>query len=140
MTRTANTMRSIAEKTADRSTVVAAASTEASVNVQTVAAAAEELAKSIAEISQQVAQSSRVAAEAARRAERTNASIQSLVGAAHKVGEVVQLINDIASPTNLLALNATIEAARAGEAGPRLPRPPPRGETVGPPSRPAART
>jgi methyl-accepting chemotaxis protein len=117
MTRTANTMSSIAEKTADRSTVVAAASTEASVNVQTVAAAAEELAKSIAEISQQVTQSTRVAAEAARRAERTNASIQGLVGAAHKVGEVVQLINDIASQTNLLALNATIEAARAGEAG-----------------------
>jgi methyl-accepting chemotaxis protein len=117
MTRTANTMSSIAEKTADRSTVVAAASTEASANVQTVAAAAEELAKSIAEISHQVAQSSRVAAEAARRAERTNASIQGLEGAAHKVGEVVQLINDIASQTNLLALNATIEAARAGEAG-----------------------
>jgi methyl-accepting chemotaxis protein len=117
MTRTANTMSSIADKTAERSTVVAAASTEASANVQTVAAAAEELAKSIAEISQQVAQSTRVAAEAARRAERTNASIQGLVGAAHKVGEVVQLINDIASQTNLLALNATIEAARAGEAG-----------------------
>ena len=117
MTRTANTMTSIAEKTADRSTVVAAASNEASANVQTVAAAAEELAKSIAEISQQVAQSTRVAAEATKRAERTNVSIQSLVGAAHKVGEVVQLINDIASQTNLLALNATIEAARAGDAG-----------------------
>src|SRR6185312_13406990 len=97
--------------------VTAAASTEASANVQTVAAAAEELAKSIAEISHQVAQSARVAADAAKRAERTNASIQSLEGAAHKVGEVVQLINDIASQTNLLALNATIEAARAGEAG-----------------------
>jgi methyl-accepting chemotaxis protein len=117
MTRTANTMTSIAEKTADRSTVVAAASNEASANVQTVAAAAEELAKSIAEISQQVAQSTRVAAEATKRAERTNVSIQGLVGAAHKVGEVVQLINDIASQTNLLALNATIEAARAGDAG-----------------------
>jgi methyl-accepting chemotaxis protein len=33
------------------------------------------------------------------------------------IGEVVALINDIASQTNLLALNATIEAARAGDAG-----------------------
>ncbi len=37
--------------------------------------------------------------------------------AAEKIGEVVGLINDIASQTNLLALNATIEAARAGDAG-----------------------
>ena len=34
-----------------------------------------------------------------------------------KIGEIVNLINDIASQTNLLALNATIEAARAGDAG-----------------------
>jgi len=39
------------------------------------------------------------------------------VAAAQKIGEVVNLINDIASQTNLLALNATIEAARAGDAG-----------------------
>jgi Methyl-accepting chemotaxis protein len=43
--------------------------------------------------------------------------VQGLAVAAHKIGEVIGLINDIASQTNLLALNATIEAARAGEAG-----------------------
>jgi methyl-accepting chemotaxis protein len=37
--------------------------------------------------------------------------------AADRIGEVVNLINNIASQTNLLALNATIEAARAGDAG-----------------------
>lgn len=35
----------------------------------------------------------------------------------HRHGDVVKLINEIASQTNLLALNATIEAARAGDAG-----------------------
>ena len=40
-----------------------------------------------------------------------------MAAAADRVGDVVRLITDIASRTNLLALNATIEAARAGEAG-----------------------
>ncbi len=117
MTTTANGMTGIAEKTASQSSVVASASTEASANVNAVAAAAEELAASVAEIGRQVGQSARVAADAASRAERTNASIEGLASAAQKIGDVVKLINDIASQTNLLALNATIEAARAGEAG-----------------------
>jgi methyl-accepting chemotaxis protein len=43
--------------------------------------------------------------------------VKALSEAATKIGEVVDLINNIAGQTNLLALNATIEAARAGEAG-----------------------
>ena len=36
---------------------------------------------------------------------------------AQRIGDIVKLINNIASQTNLLALNATIEAARAGDSG-----------------------
>lgn len=43
--------------------------------------------------------------------------VQALVEQAHKVGTIVETIDDIANQTNLLALNAAIEAARAGEAG-----------------------
>jgi len=43
--------------------------------------------------------------------------MEGLSRSADRIGEVVNLINDIASQTNLLALNATIEAARAGDAG-----------------------
>lgn len=44
-------------------------------------------------------------------------SIQELSTMIEKVGNIVSVINSIASQTNLLALNAAIEAARAGEAG-----------------------
>ncbi|HEY0835956.1 MAG TPA: methyl-accepting chemotaxis protein [Azospirillum sp.] len=86
-------------------------------NVQTVAAAADELAASVNEISRQINESSRISETAVNQAEETNATVAGLADAAQKIGEVVNLINNIASQTNLLALNATIEAARAGEAG-----------------------
>ena len=90
---------------------------QASANVQTVAAATEELSSSVSEIGRQVTQSTEIAGQAVAEANRTNVTVQGLSAAAQKIGDVVKLISDIASQTNLLALNATIEAARAGEAG-----------------------
>lgn len=43
--------------------------------------------------------------------------IQQLEQNASEVGEIIDLVGDIAGQTNLLALNASIEAARAGENG-----------------------
>ncbi|MCW2247065.1 methyl-accepting chemotaxis protein [Azospirillum fermentarium] len=113
----AETLAAAADETNRQSAAVAAAAEQASSNVHTVAAATEELTGSVAEIGRQVTESSAIAHTAAEEAGRTNETVGSLADAAHKIGEVVNLINDIASQTNLLALNATIEAARAGEAG-----------------------
>jgi methyl-accepting chemotaxis protein len=82
-----------------------------------VAAASEELARSIDEIAQQISRTSDNVGSASREAENTNDKVAALAGAVGNIGEVVTLIQQIATQTNLLALNATIEAARAGEAG-----------------------
>jgi methyl-accepting chemotaxis protein len=105
------------EQTGERSTTIAAGAERASANVQMVAAATEQLSASIAEISRQMGRSQTVAVRVDEDTRRTDATMQGLAAAALKIGEVVDLISDIAAQTNLLALNATIEAARASEAG-----------------------
>ncbi|WP_185961300.1 methyl-accepting chemotaxis protein [Telmatospirillum sp. J64-1] len=117
MRETAELMGENAHQTNSRSVTVARAAEDASNNVQAVAAATEELNASIGEIARQVSHSAEIARGAVAEAKRTDGIVTGLADAAGRIGEVVQLITDIASQTNLLALNATIEAARAGEAG-----------------------
>jgi methyl-accepting chemotaxis protein len=113
----AGTLTVTAERSQELTTAVAAASEEASTNVQSVASATEEMASSVNEISRQVQESASIAGQAVEQARKTNDRVGDLAKAAARIGDVVELINSIAGQTNLLALNATIEAARAGEAG-----------------------
>lgn len=117
MAATARSMSATAEETNQKTVTVVAAAEQASLNVHTVASAAEELYSSIEEIGRHVTKSSDIASRAVEDARRTDGTVQRLAEMAQKIGEVVDLIKNIADQTNLLALNATIEAARAGDAG-----------------------
>jgi methyl-accepting chemotaxis protein len=95
----------------------AGASEQATTNVEIVATAAEEIAKSIEHIAARVADSATVARQATSEAQAITGAVESLSASVDEIGEVSNLIRNIAAQTNLLALNATIEAARAGDAG-----------------------
>jgi len=113
----ATTLASNADHAKDFAERVANGSNEASSNVNSVASATEEMTASVREISQQVQESARMANDAVDQVHSATERVSALSTAAARIGDIVEIINNIAGQTNLLALNATIEAARAGEAG-----------------------
>jgi methyl-accepting chemotaxis protein len=117
MRTTSSGLSDVSRQTNSRVEVAQKASGDASMSVESVASAAEELSASINDISQQAAHAAGIAGRAVDKARQTDDTVQGLAKSAGRIGEVVGLINQIAAQTNLLALNATIEAARAGEAG-----------------------
>ena len=106
-------VEAVTRQTAEAAGIVGQVSSD----IQAVASGAEELSASVGEISQQVSHAARMAGEAVEQARHTGGIVEGLSGQATQIGEVVTMIQGIASQTNLLALNATIEAARAGASG-----------------------
>ena len=105
------------ERTVGAVTTTGDASGRASANLQTVSAAAQQLASTTREVGRQMQGSAALSHDAVTRVSEAQVAVEALTETAAAIGTVVKLINDIAAKTNLLALNATIEAARAGEAG-----------------------
>jgi methyl-accepting chemotaxis protein len=117
MSRTSSSLEATAQTTGSQATRALGEVEQTSLNIQTVAAASQQLSASIAEIGRQAAESARGSQVAMQQAGDVGVKVDELRHAAEQIGDVVKLINTIAGQTNLLALNATIEAARAGEAG-----------------------
>lgn len=106
--------------------------------VREIASAMTEMSASAAEVAQQAGEASKAAEGSRSMATEGGKTVAATVDGMHAIeqavesgtqcvhtlgkrseaiGQMIQIINDIADQTNLLALNAAIEAARAGEHG-----------------------
>jgi methyl-accepting chemotaxis protein len=83
----------------------------------TFALAAEKFTESAKGIGAQVREAGKLADQASAAAKEARANVDRLRESSAAIGNVVNLIAQIARQTTLLALNSTIEAARAGHAG-----------------------
>src|ERR1700756_146823 len=83
----------------------------------TFAETAEKFTRSAEGIGAQVRDAGKLADDASNAAREARANVDRLRESSAAIGNVVNLIAQIARQTTLLALNSTIEAARAGEAG-----------------------
>ncbi len=117
---------------------MAAGAQEQTQQAAEVASAVEEMSKTIIETTRNASEAAQTARQAgvsakegghvvmetmegmkriAEVVKQSAATVQELGKSSDQIGEIVQVIDDIADQTNLLALNAAIEAARAGEQG-----------------------
>jgi methyl-accepting chemotaxis protein len=89
----------------------------ASSRVEDVATSVNDFAQVIARMSDETAGTSRASSSARELVEAAQNDTRELREAVALIDQMVVLISEVATKTNLLALNATIEAARAGEHG-----------------------
>lgn len=92
-------------------------STSAQATATTFAHAADKFTHSAQAIGAQVRDASKLADEAGAAAHDASVNVDRLRDSSAAIGQVLELIAQIARQTTMLALNATIEAARAGAAG-----------------------
>lgn len=93
-------------------------------SLEETSAALEEITSAVKNSTDRSHEASQMVDEARRSTEQSSAVVRDAVSAMGKIetasaeiGQIINVIDEIAFQTNLLALNAGVEAARAGEAG-----------------------
>jgi methyl-accepting chemotaxis protein len=90
---------------------------ELSFAINSVAKSAEQAAELAAETTSIAHDGGRIVQKSVESMNQVSSQMTNLEVDAAKIGDIIEVIDDIAEQTNLLALNAAIEAARAGEQG-----------------------
>ncbi|PQO27266.1 PAS domain-containing protein [Blastopirellula marina] len=115
----------------DSATTVSEASQTLAEGAQTQSAAVEEISASAQELTRSIqgvrdranetdklaSETNRIAVDGGQAVTKSGEAMDLIKASSEQIGDIIQVISEIASQTNLLALNAAIEAARAGEHG-----------------------
>lgn len=117
MEKHATTIEQLTSKSVDKVKNISVAASQMSTSVSSVAVSIEEMGASIEEVAVNCQKESQIAEDANNQAKSVKNLMTRLGLSSKEIGNVLDVINDIADQTKLLALNATIEAASAGEAG-----------------------
>ncbi len=124
MKESSHQMIDIFEKTSTQSAQVATAMEEMSATINDISRRAGEAAQSITSLTESAGHAEKDIDDNVKSIEGLSSRVhewaemnKALSKATDQIDEIILVINDIASQTNLLALNAAIEAARAGEHG-----------------------
>jgi len=117
MHKNAEVMSLIAADTRSRSQSISGTVVNTQANVDSVAGAADELARSIEDLASRTQSARELTNKTVEQSESARLNVKQLLDAVGQIVPITGLIQAIAQQTNLLALNATIEAARAGASG-----------------------
>lgn len=101
----------------DRTEKQAAALEQTAASVEEITATVKQSAEHVREVSALSDEAAQLARQGADETLHASEAMQEISTSAHRIGEIIRLIDDIAFQTNILALNAAVEAARAGEEG-----------------------
>jgi len=122
--RSVSTVNSGAQDVSSTSSQIAQRTEQQAASLEQTAAALEEITANVKSTSDRTSEARRTVREARSKADQSSGVVNETIAAMEriehssgKIGEIIDVIKEIAFQTNLLALNAGVEAARAGDAG-----------------------